>query len=55
MSINVKDILICKPNKGNAVVTLNKNEYIDQMNSLLSDNTKFTFVDDDIFIDIVSC
>ncbi|XP_069981734.1 uncharacterized protein [Penaeus vannamei] len=36
-----KDIIVTKPNKGQSVVILNKNEYIDEMESILGYETKF--------------
>ena len=38
---NNSDIYITKPDKGAGVVILNKSEYIDKMNVILSDKTKF--------------
>ena len=36
-----KDIIILKPDKGNSVVILNRNDYINKMSELLSDTEKF--------------
>ena len=36
-----RDILITKPDKGSGVVILNKSDYIDKMNNILSDDSKF--------------
>ena len=36
-----KDLVICKPDKGNGVVLLNKDDYINKMNEILSDQGKF--------------
>lgn len=36
-----KDLVICKPDKGKGVVLLNRNDYNEKMNNILSDNTKF--------------
>ena len=36
-----KDIVILKPDKGNGVVILNKTDYINKVESLLSDKSKF--------------
>ena len=38
---NNDDIIISRPDKGAGVVLMNKKDYIDKMNSLLSDTTKF--------------
>ena len=35
------DIIITKPDKGSAVVLLNKSDYIDKMNKVLDDQSKF--------------
>ena len=35
------DIIITKPDKGSGVVLLNKNGYIDKMNAILNDQSKF--------------
>eukprot|EP00794_Sanderia_malayensis_P002790 gene2790-3229_t len=44
----MKDIIICKPDKGNGVVILNKTDYLDKINCILSDSTKFKKLDVDI-------
>ena len=36
-----KDDIICKPDKGNAVVLLNRTDYVNKMNMILSDKSKF--------------
>ena len=36
-----KDIIICQSDKGNAVVIINKYDYISKMEAILSDKTKF--------------
>ena len=36
-----KDIIICQPDKGNAVVIINKCDYISKIEAILSDKTKF--------------
>ncbi|XP_069973528.1 uncharacterized protein [Penaeus vannamei] len=41
------DIIVTKPDRGQGVVILNKNEYIDKMESILGDETKFIKIDDD--------
>ena len=35
------DLIICPPDKGNAVVLLDKSDYVQKMNAILSDTTKF--------------
>ena len=35
------DIIISRPDKGRGTVILNRNEYIQKMNDILKDNTKF--------------
>ena len=42
-----KSIIICKADKGNAVVLLNKLDYIDKMNCILSDPKRFKQVNYD--------
>ena len=44
-----KSIIVCKPDKGRGVVILNKADYLSKIYRILSDNTKFTLVSDDIF------
>ena len=44
---NDETILITKPDKGRGVVIMNKSEYINKMEDLLADNTKFKRVDND--------
>ena len=36
-----KSIIICKPDKGQGVVILNRSDYITKMNTILDDPTKF--------------
>ena len=36
-----KNIIICRPDKGNGTVLLNRSDYIDKMMNILSDETKF--------------
>ena len=36
------DIILCRPDKGKGVVLLNKDDYIDKMNHILSDTSKFS-------------
>ena len=47
---NNPTLIICKPNKGNGVVVMNKNDYINTMNKILSNKTHFqkVSVDDNI-------
>ena len=37
----IKDLVICRPDKGKGVVLLNRSDYINKMDNILSDNTKF--------------
>ena len=39
-----KSLIICKPNKGNGVVLMNKTDYMQKMNAILSDKKRFTLV-----------
>ena len=47
--INNPDIVITKPDKGRAVVILNKTDYIDKTMEIINDETKFRKVNDDPF------
>lgn len=38
---HLKDIILCRPDKGRGFVLLNRDDYIRKMNSILSDSTKF--------------
>ena len=40
-----KDLIIQKSDKGNSVVLLNRNDYINRMNEMLSDSSKFKKLD----------
>ena len=42
-----KDILFCKPDKGNGVVILDKSVYRNKMEAILSDQSKFKELDQD--------
>ena len=44
-----QDIVITKPDKGNGVVILDKNDYLAKMQTTLSDRTKFKIIDKDLF------
>ena len=44
-----KDLVICRPDKGKGIVLLNRNDYIQKMENILSDNSKFTFVGSPVF------
>ena len=44
-----KEIIVCKPDKGRAVVIVNKNDYITSMTNIISDLTKFIKIDTDVF------
>jgi len=39
-----RDIVVCKPDKGNGVVVLDKSKYLTSMHSILSDTSKFSAV-----------
>ena len=43
-----KDIIRTKPDKGSGVVILNKYDYIDSMNKIISDFSKFVVVDESL-------
>lgn len=49
-----KNIVFLKPDKGNGVVILNKSEYVNKMNSILCDNSKFKPINKDLFKLIIS-
>ena len=44
---NDNSIVIMKPDKGNGVVILNKDEYHKKMDEILADSSKFEILDDD--------
>ena len=44
---NDSSIVICKPDKGNGIVILNKQDYISKMNNILNDISKFKKIDTD--------
>ena len=44
-----KNIVVCRPDKCNGVVILNKTDYIAKMENILSDTTKFVRIIDDSF------
>ena len=37
----IKDLVICRPDKGKGIVLLNRHNYVTKMNDILSDTTKF--------------
>ena len=39
-----KSLVICRPDKGKGIVLLNRTDYIQKMEDVLSDDSKFTFV-----------
>ena len=45
-----KTIIICKPDKGNGVAVMNRDDYVRKMNKILQDSTKFKKVANDINI-----
>ena len=48
-----RSIVIMKPDKGNGIVILNKNDYITKMLTILQDPSKFVNVKDDLLIKIL--
>ena len=44
-----QNIVIMKPDKGNGTVILNKQDYINKTNEIVSDNAKFKQIDADVF------
>ena len=44
---NNQNLIICKLDKGNGVVVLNKKEYVDKMNEILNDQVKFKKINSD--------
>ena len=42
---NNQDLVICKPDKGNGVVVLNKKKYVDKINVILNNQLKFKKMD----------
>ena len=48
------NLIICKPDKGNGVVLMNKNDYVDKMNTILLDREKFVPITSDIYKYILS-
>ena len=50
-NLNLDDtITICKPDKGRGVVIVDKEVYINKMETLLSDSSKFKCLDTDILV-----
>lgn len=43
-----ESLVICKPDKGYGVVILDKEDYLNKMEDILSDKTKFTLINDDL-------
>jgi len=43
-----KDVIVCKPDKGKAVVVLDRATYLASMTSLISDTTKFQLIHDSV-------
>lgn len=52
---NDKSIIITKPDKGNGIVVLDKSVYIEKMNCILNDQSKFCKVLGDTFSLILKC
>ena len=44
-----KDLVVCRPDKGKGIVLLNRNDYVQKMENILSDNSKFSFVGSPVF------
>ena len=44
---NDNSIVIMKPDKGNGVVIVNKDDYYKKMDEILADTSKFELLDDD--------
>ena len=42
-----ENLITCRPDKGNGIVLLNKNDYVDKMNNILKDREKFAPVTSD--------
>ena len=40
-------MIICKPDKGNGVVLMNKTDYVQKMNAIFLDTKRFTLVKSD--------
>ena len=45
---NHPNIIITSPDKGRGIVIMNKSDYINKINDILSDKTKFTIIDRDV-------
>ena len=43
---NNKNVIVTKPDKGNGVVIMNREDYVEKMLHILEDNSKFQIVDD---------
>ena len=39
-----KDVIVTKPDKGRGVVVLDRNTYVNKINELISDRTKFELI-----------
>ena len=46
---NNQEVIVCKPDKGKAVVVLNRSDYDNSMQSLISNRSKFEILDSDSF------
>ena len=44
------NIVICKPDKGNGIVLLDKEDYVRKMEDILGDSTKFAKLPDNVFL-----
>ena len=49
-----ESILIIRPDKGNGVVLINRDDYVTKMHHILHDHTKFDLINDDILLKILN-
>jgi len=49
------DVVITKPDKGNGIVLLNKQDYVNKMMDIISETNKFNLVQRDIFSVMLQC
>ena len=48
-----KNIIITRPDKGNGIVIMNKQDYLSKMYDILNDQTKFKVVDGNIYKNMI--
>ena len=53
-NIKNKTILILRPDKGNAGVLMNRDDYVTKIHHILHDHTKFETINDDLLIKILN-